>query len=142
MMPSIATKFQYVNSPCVKSQKGHEPISYRGELLNTRLHATVCVYTQFAECTGTDCKQNGITKKISLCVCTQVRTLYKQQTSHIYKTILKPICTYETQLWGTASTSNIEILDCFQSKALRMIVDAILVCTQYGFPKGSPNTNS
>jgi hypothetical protein len=28
------------------------------------------------------------------------------------------------QLWGTASTSNIEILECFQSKALRMIVDA------------------
>jgi hypothetical protein len=27
------------------------------------------------------------------------------------------------QLWGTASTSNIEILECFQSKALRMIVD-------------------
>jgi hypothetical protein len=28
------------------------------------------------------------------------------------------------QLWGTASTSNIEILERFQSKALRMIVDA------------------
>jgi hypothetical protein len=35
----------------------------------------------------------------------------------IYKTILKPIWTYGTQLWGTASTSNIEILECFQSKA-------------------------
>jgi hypothetical protein len=28
------------------------------------------------------------------------------------------------QLWGTASTSNIEILERFQSKALRIIVDA------------------
>jgi hypothetical protein len=28
------------------------------------------------------------------------------------------------QLWGTASTSNINILERFQSKALRMIVDA------------------
>jgi hypothetical protein len=28
-----------------------------------------------------------------------------------------------TQLWGTASTSNIKILEHFQSKALRMIVD-------------------
>jgi hypothetical protein len=27
-----------------------------------------------------------------------------------YKAILKPICTYGIQLWGTASTSNIEIL--------------------------------
>jgi hypothetical protein len=42
----------------------------------------------------------------------------------IYKTILKPIWTYGIQLWGTASISNIEILERFQSKALRMIVDA------------------
>jgi hypothetical protein len=38
--------------------------------------------------------------------------------------MLKPIWTYGIQLWGTASTSNIEILELFQSKALRMIVDA------------------
>jgi hypothetical protein len=42
----------------------------------------------------------------------------------IYKTILKPIWTYGIQLWCTAYTSNIEILERFQSKALRMIVDA------------------
>jgi hypothetical protein len=62
---------------------------------------------------------------------TQVKTLYKQQTSHIYiyiyiyiyKTILKPIWTYEMQLWGMASTSNIEILERFQSKALLMIAE-------------------
>jgi hypothetical protein len=41
----------------------------------------------------------------------------------IYKTILKPIWTYGIQLWGTASTSNIEILEHFQSKVLRMITD-------------------
>jgi hypothetical protein len=42
----------------------------------------------------------------------------------LYKTILKPIWTYGIQLWGTASTANIEILERFQSKALRIIVDA------------------
>jgi hypothetical protein len=42
----------------------------------------------------------------------------------IYKTILKPNWTYGIQLWGTASTSNIEILERFQSKALRIIVGA------------------
>jgi hypothetical protein len=41
----------------------------------------------------------------------------------VYKTI-KPIWTYGIQLWGTASTSNIEILEGFQSKALGMIVGA------------------
>jgi hypothetical protein len=32
-------------------------------LLNTLLHATVYVFTRFAECSGTDYKQNGITKR-------------------------------------------------------------------------------
>jgi hypothetical protein len=41
----------------------------------------------------------------------------------IYKTILKPIWTYGTKLWGTASTSSTEILEHFQSKAFLMIVD-------------------
>jgi hypothetical protein len=42
----------------------------------------------------------------------------------LYKTILNPIWTYGIQLWGTASTSNIEILERFQSMVLCMIVDA------------------
>jgi hypothetical protein len=42
----------------------------------------------------------------------------------LYKTILKPIWTYGIQLWGAASTSNIEILGRFQAKVLRMTVDA------------------
>jgi hypothetical protein len=42
----------------------------------------------------------------------------------LYKAILKPIWTYGIQIWGTASISNIEILVRFQSKTLRMIVNA------------------
>jgi hypothetical protein len=42
----------------------------------------------------------------------------------IYKVILKPIWTYGIQLWGTISNSNNEILERFQSKVLRLIVDA------------------
>jgi hypothetical protein len=41
-----------------------------------------------------------------------------------YKVILKLVWTYGIQLWGSASTSNIEILERFQSKTLRMIADA------------------
>jgi hypothetical protein len=41
----------------------------------------------------------------------------------LYKAIFKPIWTYGIRLWGTASTCNIEILERFQSKNLRMIVD-------------------
>jgi hypothetical protein len=49
----------------------------------------------------------------------------------IYKTILNPIWTYGILLWGTASNSNIEILQRFQNKVLRSIVNA---------PRYVPNT--
>jgi hypothetical protein len=42
----------------------------------------------------------------------------------LYKSILKPVWTYGIQLWGAASNSNIEILQRFQSKALRIITCA------------------
>ena len=42
----------------------------------------------------------------------------------LYKAILKPVWTYGIQLWGTASNSNIEILQRFQSKTLRSLTDA------------------
>jgi hypothetical protein len=42
----------------------------------------------------------------------------------VYKAILKLIRTYGIQLWGTASNSNIDILERFQSKVLRIITDA------------------
>jgi hypothetical protein len=42
----------------------------------------------------------------------------------IYKAILKPIWSYGIQLWGTTSKSNINILERFQSKVSRLIVDA------------------
>jgi hypothetical protein len=42
----------------------------------------------------------------------------------LYKTILKPIWTYGIVLWGTASNSNIEILQQFQNKVLRVLVNA------------------
>jgi hypothetical protein len=40
----------------------------------------------------------------------------------IYKVILKPIWTYGIQLCDTTSNSNIEILERFQTKVLRLIV--------------------
>ena len=49
----------------------------------------------------------------------------------VYKVILKPVWTYGIQLWGSASNSNLEILERFQSKVLRIITDA---------PRYVPNT--
>jgi hypothetical protein len=42
----------------------------------------------------------------------------------LYKAVLKPIWTYRIQLWGTAPNSNIEILQRFQTKTLRSILNA------------------
>jgi hypothetical protein len=47
----------------------------------------------------------------------------KSNKLFIYKAILKPIWTYGIQLWGTASTSNTDILERLQSKTLSMVVD-------------------
>jgi hypothetical protein len=60
----------------------------------------------------------------------------------LYKTILKQIWTYGIQLWDTASTSNIEILERFQSKALPMIVDAPWYVPNTPYPAGHSNSIS
>jgi hypothetical protein len=42
----------------------------------------------------------------------------------VYKVILKPVWAYGVQLCGTASNSNLDILERFQSKVLLIITDA------------------
>lgn len=42
----------------------------------------------------------------------------------LYKTVLKPTWSYGIELWGTASNSNIEILQRYQSKTLRLLSNA------------------
>lgn len=42
----------------------------------------------------------------------------------IYKSILKPVWVYGIELWGTTSDSNIQIIQRFQSKTLRTILNA------------------
>jgi len=42
----------------------------------------------------------------------------------LYKAILKPIWIYGIQLWGTAANSNMEIIQRFQNKYLKIIVNA------------------
>jgi len=42
----------------------------------------------------------------------------------LYKAILKPIWAYDIELWDTVSNSNIEILQRFQNKFLKIIIDA------------------
>ena len=50
--------------------------------------------------------------------------LSTQNKITLYKTIIKPVWTYGIQLWGTASKSNIEIPQRFQSKTLRSLINA------------------
>jgi len=42
----------------------------------------------------------------------------------LYKAILKPIWIYGVQLWGIVADSNVEIIQRFQNKYLRIIVNA------------------
>jgi hypothetical protein len=51
-------------------------------------------------------------------------TLSTESKLLLYKAVLKPIWTYAIQLCGTASNSNIEILQSFQSKTLQSILNS------------------
>jgi hypothetical protein len=42
----------------------------------------------------------------------------------IYKTVLKPVWTYGIELWGCASKTNIAVIQRYQSKLLRTMVNA------------------
>ena len=50
--------------------------------------------------------------------------LSTQSKITLYKTMIKLVWTYGIQIWGTASNSNIEIFQRFQSKTLRSLIDA------------------
>ena len=54
----------------------------------------------------------------------RLSNLITQSKITLYKTIIKPVWTYGIQLWGTASNSNVEILQRFQSKTLRFLINA------------------
>ena len=55
--------------------------------------------------------------------------LSTQNKIALYKAVIKPVWTYGIQLWGTASNSNIEILQRFQSKTLRSLLNALWYVT-------------
>ena len=55
--------------------------------------------------------------------------LSTQNKITLYKTVIKPVWIYRIQLWGTASNSNIEIPQRFQSKTLRSLIDALWYIT-------------
>jgi hypothetical protein len=74
-------------------------------------------YIYKTEATGNDDRPNVLATwtKSKLSTCNKIL---------MYKKKLKRICTYEIQLWGTVSNSNIEILERFQSEVLPKIIDS------------------
>jgi hypothetical protein len=69
-------------------------------------------------------KQLGITLTKTYWLLRRKSKLCTSNKLLLCKTILKPTWTYGIELWGTASTSNKEILERFQSKAMRITLDA------------------
>ena len=56
----------------------------------------------------------------------------------IYNCILKPIWTYGIQLWGSAAKSNIAIIQGFQNKVIRAILDAHRSTSNSAIQKDTP----
>jgi hypothetical protein len=106
------------NLPQVHSNDVYLPkeVKYLGLHLDRRLTWRKHIFTKWKQLGMTITKTHWLLKRKS-----KVSTSNK---SIIYKAILKSIWTHGIQLWGTASAWNIEILECFQSKALSIILDA------------------
>jgi hypothetical protein len=62
----------------------------------------------------------------------RISTLSTESKLLLYKAVLKPIWTYGIQLWATASNSNIEFLQIFQSKTLRSILNGPWYINNHG----------
>jgi hypothetical protein len=90
--------------------------------------ATPCQETYWYKHIFSKRKQLGITLTEMYWLLGRKSKLFTSNKLLMYKTILKPIWIYGIQLWGTASTSDIEILKRFQSKALRMINKHLGTC--------------
>jgi hypothetical protein len=106
--------------PPVHINNAHPPqqedVTYLGLHLESRLTWCKHIFTKWKQLGMTITKMHWLLARKS-----------KLSTSNkilIHKAIFKPIWTYGIQLWGMASTSNIEILERFQSKVLCMTVDA------------------
>jgi hypothetical protein len=93
-----------------------DQVKYLGLHLDSKLTCRDHIFTKRKQLGLTLTKMNWL-----LCRRSHLSLLNKLL---LYKSILKPIWTYGIQLWGTASLSNIEILEHFQSKALHLIADA------------------
>lgn len=93
-----------------------DEVKYLGIHLDRRLTWRKHIFTKR--------KQLGIKLRNMYWLIGRSSSLSKELKLLLYKTILKPVWTYGIQLWGTAANSNIEILQRFQSKMLRIIIDA------------------
>jgi hypothetical protein len=89
-----------------------DDVKYLGLHLDWRFNWRKHIFTKRKQLGMTPSKMHGLHGSKS-----------KLSTSNrhlIHKAILKPIWTYRMQLWGMVSTSSIELLQCFQYKAVCM----------------------
>jgi len=91
-------------------------VKYLGMHLDRRLNWTKHILTKR--------KQLGLTLRKYYWLIGRTSKLSLTNKLNIYKAIIKPVWSYGIQMWGTASNSNIKIIERFQAKTLRIITDA------------------
>lgn len=69
-------------------------------------------------------KQLHIKERKLYCLLGHLLELSLSNKVVLYKVALTPIWTYDIQLWGRASHSNLEIIQRYQSKTVRIIANA------------------
>jgi hypothetical protein len=89
---------------------------YLGMTLDAKLHWKVHVKTKREEL--------GIKYQQMYWLLGRRSSLSLRNKLVLYTQILKPVWTYGIKLWGCAAQSTISVIQCFQSKVLRDIVNA------------------
>jgi hypothetical protein len=118
---STHTTFTLRNQTCPTVQMGNVDLTQKNEVKYQGMHLGRRL--TWAKQIKTKRKQPNLKAKQMHWLLRRRSTLSIENKFLLYKAVLKRIWTYGFQLWGTASISNIEILQRLQSKTLRSILN-------------------
>jgi hypothetical protein len=122
-----------INSHCIDTELPLEDVK------NIRLHLDRGLYLAKNTFSQNETTRNHPHQNV-LVTHTQVKTLHKQQTSHIYKVIHQSGLTEYNS--GDSSHFHHRSPRTLTMESSAYDCGRTLVCAKYSYPKGSPNTNS
>jgi hypothetical protein len=128
---SVQITFTTKRSACSQITINNAPILVQSEVIYLGLHFDQKL-TWKAHIQTKRTQLTANIRNINWLICKKYQ-LSMENKLLIYKTVLKPIWTYGIELWGCIKPSNTKILQTFQAKMLRSIINAPLFVSNQTF---------